>query len=73
MLAPDLNHVWRNYCVAHEETLAHTWSFDSQALVSESQDRTLDAIIWFFERFGWEKAPRAVIREDMDNLLHRRI
>jgi hypothetical protein len=64
---------WRNYYSAAENEIGHLWAFESDILVAKSADKSLDAISWFFERFGWLSPPINNFREDQENFLKGRI
>lgn len=64
---------WRNYYSVTENEIGHFWAFESDILVAKSADKSLDAILWFFERFGWMYPPIDVFREDQQNFLRGRV
>jgi hypothetical protein len=64
---------WRKYYSATENEIGHFWAFESDILVAKSADKSLDAISWFFERFGWMYPPIDVFREDQQNFLRGRV
>lgn len=64
---------WRNHYSAAENEIGHFWAFESDILVAKSADKSLDAISWFFERFGWMYPPIDVFREDQQNFLRGRV
>lgn len=72
VLTTDLNHMWDIYCVAGEDSLAKTWTIDSESLIASSPQYSLDIIIWFFERFGWLNPSIDILRKDIDNYLKGR-
>lgn len=73
VLAADWDRAWHSYYAASENDLGRSWSLKSDVLIAESSEKSLDAIIWFFERFGWLSPSIEVIRKDQDNFLKGRI
>jgi hypothetical protein len=53
MLTTELNRMWREYCVAHENDLIKTWTIASDRLIAGSAEFALAATGWFLESFGW--------------------
>lgn len=51
------------------DILGHAWSVDTDVLIADSSNQSLNAISWFFERFGWLSQPREVFKKDQENLL----
>ncbi len=73
VLSADWERAWHSYHSASEENLGNTWSIRSDALVANSTDYALTAIVWFFERFGWLSPSVEVLRRDQENFLKGRI
>ncbi|GAH27971.1 unnamed protein product, partial [marine sediment metagenome] len=73
VLAVGWDRAWHSYCAAVENDLGRSWSLESDVLIAESSEKSLDAIIWFFERFGWLSPSVEVIRKDQENFLKGRI
>lgn len=72
-LSVGWDRAWHSYYAASENDLGKIWSLETDAIVAESSDKALDAIIWFFERFGWISPSIEVIRRDQENFLKGRI
>lgn len=72
VLAADWERAWHEYYAAGEDNLGRSWLIESDTIVSNSADYALNAIIWFFERFGWLSPSVDVIRHDQENFLKRR-
>ena len=60
---------WNKYCEATEDTLEHEWTFPTDALISDSAEKALDATGWFFERFGWDDPNIESLRTDQHEFL----
>jgi hypothetical protein len=69
VLTVDPERAWSSYHAASEEVLGKTWTFQSDALIAESSRCSLDAVVWFFERFGWLNPPVDVLRKDQEQFL----
>lgn len=69
VLAADWNRFWRDYYSASENELGRTWTCESDSLVAESSEKTLQTILWFFERFGWLSPSEDIIRRDIQDYL----
>ena len=72
MLTTDWDRAWGVYCSAGEDVLGKTWRIDSESLIADSPEYSLNIIVWFFERFGWLNPSIDVLREDIDNYLKGR-
>ncbi len=72
VLAPEGGRVWHSYYAASENELSRSWSLQSDVLVAESAEKSLTAIIWFFERFGWLSPSQEVIRGEQNKFLKAR-
>lgn len=73
VLTTDTSRSWHNYYAATQDTLGKPWSLSSNELVANSAELSLQAIKWFFERFGWLNPPMEVLKNDQENFLKRRI
>jgi hypothetical protein len=72
VLTTEFSRAWYNYYAASEDVLSKTWQIDSKDLLAESAARSLDAVQWFFERFGWMSPPLETLRTDQVNFLKGR-
>lgn len=72
VLTTDWDRAWHSYYAASENVLGKVWEFRADELVAQSADKSLDAVVWFFERFGWLDPPIQVLRQDQDNFLKGR-
>ena len=61
------------YYSAGSNELGHSWEIGTSDLIAESLKHSLNAIEWFFERFGWLPPPVEIFRKDQENLLTGRI
>jgi hypothetical protein len=73
VLSADWDRSWHNYYAASEDNLGHTWTIESSDLVANSAEYSLNAAVWFFERFGWLSPSLEVLRRDQENFLKGRI
>ena len=62
-----------DYYPAGTNELGHSWNIETSVLIAESSKHSLNAIAWFFERFGWLPPPIEIFRKDQENLLTGRI
>ena len=62
-----------DYYSAGTNELGHSWNIETSVLIAESSKHSLNAIAWFFERFGWLPPPIEIFRKDQENLLTGRI
>lgn len=72
VLAASFDRIWFEYYSASEDSLDNEWSIENAALLANSKDAALNAIIWYFERFGWLVPPIEVIKQDQENLIKGR-
>ena len=56
VLMTDWDRAWHSYYPASEDTIGRTWKLKADDLVADSSARSLEAILWFFERF-WLDGP----------------
>jgi len=73
VLAAEWNRAWYSYYAASEDRLGRSWTYQTDVLVAESSDKAIEAILWFFERFGWLSPSEEVIRRDQENFLKGQI
>jgi len=65
----DLRRLYRT----NANTLERTWEFETTELISASAELSLNAVVWFFERFQWDEQPIEVFREEQGKFLAGRI
>lgn len=73
VLAAEWDRVWHSYYAAAEDKLGRSWTHQTDVLVAESSNKAIEAILWFFERFGWLSPSEEVIRRDQENFLKGQI
>jgi len=73
VLTAEFDRAWYNYYAATEDVLGRAWQIKSKDLLAESAARSLDAVQWFFERFGWMNPSLETLRRDQENFLKGRI
>jgi hypothetical protein len=52
--------------------LGRAWSVSASSLIAETGDRAIDAVVWFFHRFGWENPNVVQMRRDQQDFYKRR-
>lgn len=72
VLTTDGDRAWHNYYAASEDSFAKTWEFTVNDLVSDTAGKSFDAVLWFFDRFGWHDPPVEILRGDQDDFLKGR-
>ena len=72
VLTAPLERLWIRYYAASQDILSRNHEIETEQLISASKDISLDALVWFFERFGWFEPPKSVIRQDQENLIKGR-
>ncbi len=68
----DVHRGWWEYCPAQVESLEHAWMSKVADLVADSSAVSLEAVVWFFERFGWDHPNVEAIRQDQAEMLGRK-
>ena len=63
---------WHSYYAARQDVLSRNHEVDTEQLIVASKDISLEALVWFFERFGWLEPSKNVIRQDQENLIKGR-
>ena len=63
---------WKLYSSGTNK-LEKTWELQSDGLVANSANHSLEAILWFFERFGWDDPSIEIIKNDQQDLLQGRL
>jgi hypothetical protein len=61
----DLSRLYRTSA----DTLQRTWEIETAELISASAELSLNAVVWFFERFQWDEQPVDVFREEQRKFL----
>lgn len=64
----EFERAWWDFYVSTEPILEQERRFPLINLVSSNRDLTLEAIIWFLERFGWTEPNVEAIKQDMSSL-----
>ena len=72
VLTTDWDRAWHSYYAASQDNLAKTWQVNVNDLISDTAGKSLDAVIWFFDRFGWHNPPVEILREDQSDFLKGR-
>lgn len=69
ILMTETSRWWSKYCEAAQDTLEHAWTIPSDVLISDSAEKALEAVEWFFERFGWDDPNIEGLRTDQHKFL----
>jgi len=69
VLTMDWDRGWFDYFAAAEDVLARSQTFRTDLLIAESAKYSLDAVVWFLQRFGWLKPSLEVLRRDQETFL----
>ncbi len=72
VLTTERNRAWMNYYACSLDMIENTWTFNTESLLGNSSERSLEILAWLFERFGWLDPPLKVIRKDIDDYKSRR-
>lgn len=67
----DFRRELHGYYAADESTLENSWDIRLSDLVGSSGDLVLEAIRWFFVRFGWTQPNMEAIKRDIQDLTQR--
>ena len=69
VLTAPWERAWHSYYAASQDVLSKNHEVDTEQLIAASKDISLEAIVWFFERFGWLEPSKNVIRQDQEKLI----
>lgn len=72
VLATDWDRAWYSYYPASENVIGKTWQLSTDDFVARSSEKSLEVVLWFFERFGWLDPAVQVLRQDQENFLKGR-
>lgn len=72
VLTTDTNRNWSQYCVANEDEFKKKWNVTTDALIADSLDHSLKAIVWLCECLGWMSPNVEAIRSDQQKLVKGR-
>jgi hypothetical protein len=64
VLVTDFDRIMLERYETREETLGKKWEIETADLILDNPRIAIDAVIWFFERFGCRNPPRAVLESD---------
>ena len=73
VLAAEMLRPMHNYYVASENEFSKSYKVKREDLLAESAANSLAAVVWFFERFGWEHPPLQTLRKDQDDFVKGRV
>ena len=72
VLTAPWERAWHSYYAASQDVLSRNHEVDTEQLIATSKDISLEALVWFFERFGWLEPAKSVIRQDQEDLIKSR-
>jgi hypothetical protein len=72
MLTTEPQYAWHNSYAARIDAMGHSWQIAVGTLVADSANLALEAVLWFFERFGWDQPPVEILRSDQQKFLSGR-
>lgn len=58
---------------ATQDDLGKTWKYEPSELIAQSNEASLNTIVWFFERFGWRDLRPEILRNDQESFLSGRL
>lgn len=67
----DPRRFWPQYFASSVEKLENEWRVTPDVLINDSAEPARDAIVWFFEGFGWDDANIEQIKKDQHAYLRR--
>lgn len=72
VLTTDWERAWHHYYPATEDTIGRKWDIKADSLIAQSSEVSFEAVLWFFERFGWLDPPTETLRQDQRSFLSGR-
>ncbi len=72
VLTAPWERMWHSYYAASQDVLSNSAEFETDHLVAASKEKALNAVVWFFERFGWLDPSVDSIGHDQEKLLKGR-
>ena len=73
VLTADPDRVRYRLYQSTSDDLEKAWTLPTTDLITSAQDRSLEAIVWFFERFGWTQVSTEVLRSAQEDFLANRL
>ena len=58
LLTTDQNRAWTTFAKLAQSEINHRWSLPADTLIGKTTEHSLQAAVWFFERFGWMNPPK---------------
>lgn len=72
VLTTDQRHAWWLDYACSDPYLDHSWAIPAAELALNAPEKSIDAAIWFYQRFGWLDPAVDVLRAEQDKLLSGR-
>ena len=68
----DWSRGWDHFYRCTQTKLSKSWSIDAKELTVDSSPYSLEAVKWFFERFGWVDVNITALQDAQTAFLKRR-
>lgn len=69
VLTTGPDRVWYELHRSPSQDIGNTWTLSTTDLVTKAKDKSLEAIVWFFERFGWMELSPEVLKSEQESFL----
>jgi len=68
-LTTDINRAWWNLYSASQSDLSFQKTYAVSEMIADPEHLALDAISWFFVRFGWDDLNPDILKTDQENFV----
>ena len=66
-----MRHLFQEY-KTQLDTIEFSNTFTREEILTKPKECAFQAVIYIFERFGWDNPPHGTINQDQENLINRR-
>ena len=73
ILTTDPDRFWHRLYRSPSLDLENTWTISTTDLITAASNHSLEAMVWFFERFGWTELSPDVLKSDQEAFLAGRL